>query len=50
MDSLIYYAALIAAVIIGVILIKRFVSCLLRTIVTLVLVAIFAYIYYNFLR
>lgn len=50
MDSLIYYLALVAAIVIGVILIKRFVSCLFRTIVTLVLLAIFGYIYYFYLR
>lgn len=50
MGNLVYYLALVAAIVIGVILIKRFVSCLFRTIVTLVLVAIFAYIYYYYLR
>ena len=50
MENLVYYLALIVAIIIGVILIKRFVSCLFRTIITLVLVAIFAYIYYFYLR
>lgn len=50
MGNLVYYLALVAAIVIGVILIKRFVSCLFRTIITLVLVAIFAYIYYYYLR
>lgn len=50
METIGYYIALLVAIIIGVILIKRFVSCLFRTIVTLVLVAIFAYIYYYYLR
>lgn len=50
MENLGYYLALVAAVVIGVILIKRFVSCLFRTIITLALVAIFAFIYYYYLR
>ncbi|MCH5311744.1 MAG: hypothetical protein J1E57_07310 [Prevotella sp.] len=50
MGTLGYYIALLVAIIIGVILIKRVVSCLFRTIVTLVLIAIFAYIYYYYLR
>ena len=50
MGTLGYYIALLVAIIIGVILIKRVVSCLFRTIVTLVLIAIFAYIYYFYLR
>ena len=41
---------MLVAIIIGVILIKRVVSCLFRTIVTIVLIAIFAYIYYYYLR
>ena len=50
MGTLGYYIALLVAIIIGVILIKRVVSCFFRTIVTIVLIAIFAYIYYYYLR
>ena len=44
------YAAMLAAIIIAFLIIKRVVSCRVRTVVTLVLVAVLAYIYYMYLR
>ena len=44
-----YYLALLALVIIGVLVVKRVASCLVKTIITLILVAIgMAIYYYNF--
>ena len=44
------YAAMLAAIIIAFLIIKRVMSCMVRTVVTLVLVAVLAYIYYMYLR
>ena len=45
-----YYLALLALIIIGVLVVKRVASCLVKTIVTLILVAIgVAIYYYNFI-
>ena len=44
------YAAMLASIIIAFLIIKRVVSCMVRTVVTLVLVAVLAYIYYMYLR
>ena len=45
-----YYMALLALIIIGVLVVKRVASCLVKTIVTLILVAIgVAIYYYNFI-
>lgn len=46
MNELTYYALAIVAIIIAVILLKRFVGCLFRIIVTVVLMAILAFLYY----
>jgi uncharacterized membrane protein len=44
-----YYLAFLALIIIGVLVVKRVASCLVKTIVTLILVAIgVAIYYYNF--
>lgn len=44
------YIVAIIAILIAFILIKRFVSCLFRTIVTVILVAILAYLYFFYLQ
>lgn len=49
-DQLIYYAVAIVAIIIALILLKRFVGCLFRTIITVVLIAILAYIYFMYIK
>ena len=41
---------MLAAIIIAFLIIKRVVSCMVRTVVTLILVAVLAYIYYMYLR
>ena len=46
MNELTYYALAIVAIIIAVILLKRFVGCLFSIIVTVVLMAILGAIYY----
>ena len=45
-----YYLALLALIIIGVLVVKKIASCLVKTIVTLVLLAIGVAIYYYYLR
>jgi hypothetical protein len=45
-----YYLALLALIIIGVFVVKKIASCLVKTIVTLVLLAIGVAIYYFYLR
>lgn len=44
-----HYIIAIIAIIIAVILIKRVVSCLFRSIVTIALMVILAYLYYTYL-
>ena len=44
------YAAMLAAIIIAFLIIERVMSCMVRTVVTLVLIAVLAYIYYMYLR
>jgi len=50
MENVGYYLAMLSAIIIAFLIIKRVVSCMVRTVVTLVLVAVLAYIYYMYLR
>lgn len=50
MENIGYYAAMLAAIIIAFLIIKRVVSCMVRTVVTIVLIAVLAYIYYMYLR
>jgi hypothetical protein len=50
MENLGVYAAMLAAIIIAFLIIKRVMSCMVRTVVTLVLIAVLAYIYYMYLR
>jgi hypothetical protein len=45
-----YYIALLALIIIGVFAAKKIASCLIRSIVCLVLLAVMAYIYWTYLR
>jgi len=50
MENIGYYIAMLVAIIIAFLLIKRVVSCVFRSIVTIVLIAILAYIYITYLR
>ena len=45
-----YYLALLALIIIGILVVKKIPSCLVKTIVTLVLLAIGVAIYYYYRR
>ena len=45
-----YYLVILALIIIGVLVVKRIASCLVKTIITLILIALGVAIYYYFLR
>ena len=45
-----YYIALLVLIILGVFAAKKMVSCLMKTVVCLVLLAAMAFIYWNYLR
>jgi len=49
-DNFMYYLALLALIIIGVLVVKRIASCLVKTIITLLLIAIGIVIYYYYLQ
>lgn len=49
-NSYIYYIFLLVAVIVAFLIVKRVASCLVRSIVLIVLVAVLAYVYFTFLR
>ena len=49
-SNLTYYIAILALIIIGVIAAKKLVGCVVKSIVLLVLLALAAAIYWNFLR
>ena len=50
MDNWTYYAIALVAIIIAVTIIKKVASCLVRSVVTIVLIAALAAIYYFYLR
>jgi hypothetical protein len=45
-----YYIFILVAIIVAFLVIKKVTSCLIRSVVTIVLVAILAYIYWMYLR
>ena len=45
-----YYIACLIVIIIGVFIVKKVVSCMIRAIVGLVVIAILAYVYFMYLR
>lgn len=49
MDNFKYYIILLAIIIIGFLVVKRLAGCVIRTIVTLILVAVLAVLYYMYL-
>ena len=49
MENLAYYAACIVAVTIGIYLFERFVGCLVRSVITIIFIAILVYIYVYYL-
>lgn len=50
MENIGYYLFILAAIIVAFLVIKRVASCLIRSIVAIVLVAVLAYIYWMYLR
>ena len=50
MGNLTYYLALLALIIIGVLVAKRIASCLVKTVITLILIAIGVAIYWYYLK
>ncbi len=47
-DNLLYYGIVLLAIIIGVLVIKKIASCLIRVVVFAILLALLAFIYYSF--
>lgn len=50
MNSFVFYALCIIALVIVVMVLKRAVSCMLRSVITIALIAVLAYIYFMYLR
>ena len=50
MENIEYYLFMLAAIIVAFLIIKRVVSCLVRSIVLIVLAVVLGYIYYKYLR
>lgn len=50
MDNIGYYIFLLVAVIVAFLIVKKVASCLIRSIVLIVLVAVIGYIYWMYLR
>ena len=51
MDSnFVQYIALLLMIIIGFVVVKRMADCLLRTVVTIAMVAVLAFLYYKYFR
>ena len=50
MNNLMYYIALLALIIIGFIVVKKVASCMIKSIVTIVLILAVAAIYWLYLR
>lgn len=49
-SNITYYIALLALIIIGILVVKKVASCLIKSIFTIVLIAIAAAIYWFYLR
>lgn len=50
MENFCYYAILLMMIIIGFILVKRLAGCIIRTIVTLILIGVLVVLYYTYFR
>lgn len=50
MENIGYFITILVAIILGVIIIKKVASCLIRSIIVLVLLAILGYIYFGILH
>lgn len=47
MENFEYYLVMVAALVVGVILIKKITGCIFRIVTTLIIVAVFGYIMYK---
>ena len=50
MGNITYYLALLALIVIGVLVAKRIASCLVKTVITLILIALGVVIYWYYLK
>ena len=50
LENFVYYVACILFVILGIYLLKKFVGCLIRTVITLFLICVLAYIYFVYIN
>jgi hypothetical protein len=50
MENIGYYLFILAAIIVAFLIIKRVVSCLVRSVVLIVLAALLGYVYWMYLR
>lgn len=50
MENLTYYLALLALIIIGFLVVKKVASCMIKSVVTIVLIVLAAAIYWLYLR
>lgn len=50
MENIGYYLFILAAIIVAFLIIKRVVSCLVRSVVLIVLAALLVYVYWMYLR
>jgi len=48
MENFTFYIVAIIAIIVGIFLIKKFVGCLVRSAITLIIIAIIAFLYWNY--
>lgn len=48
MENLVFYAFCLLIIIVGIALIKKFVGCLLRSVILLIIIAVLAYAYFNY--
>lgn len=50
MDNAIYYIVALVMLIVGITIIKKVAGCLIRSVVTIALMAVLAFLYYKFFR
>ena len=50
LENIVYYAMCVIAIIVGIYLLKKFVGCLVRTVITLILIAFLVWVYFTFFR
>lgn len=50
MENFMHYIALLLIIIVGFFVVKRVAGCMLRTVVTLILMAVLAFLYFKYFR